>query len=256
MLDFEKWCDETQAEADKHDLTLITTKDGGFDIGLEKVAAILPDEYASPLRLARILERLGKPAAAKYLEGKLPTKKRARSGDIGEVLAISYIEERTVFDESVNKLRWKDSREMALRGDDMLAVGLTDQGNMLFLKGESKSRAKLSNSPVEDARKSLNNYDGLPNPHSLSYLSDRFADAGRDDLANKIDEEMLIKGVNLKDVTHMIFTFSGNNPETYLMTDLKAYDGNIDQWSVGLQVEGHQDFIAGVYQKVLNNGVS
>lgn len=256
MPDFDEWCDESEAEREKHDLTLVRLKDGGFEIGLEKVATFLPDEYASPLRLARILERLGKPAAAKYLEGKLPTSKKARSGDIGEVLAVSYIAEKTVFDESVNKLRWKDSREMALRGDDMLAVGVTRKGKMLFLKGESKSRKSLSNSPIEDARKSLNNYDGLPNPHSLSYLSDRFSEAGRDDLADQIDTKMLVKGVNPRDVTHMVFTFSGNNPESYLTTDLDGYSGGIEQWSVGLRIEAHQDFIAGVYQKVLDYGVS
>lgn len=257
MPDFEKWCDETEPDVGAHDLTLLTTKDGGFDIGLEKVAAIIPDQYASPNRLARILERLGKPAASKYLAEKLPTMKKARSGDVGEILAVSYIEEETVFNESVNKLRWKDSREMALRGDDMLAVGIDDEsGNLLFLKGESKSRLSISNSPIKDARKSLDAYDGLPNPHSLSFLSDRFAEEGRDDLADQIDTIMLTNGVNIKDVTHMIFTFSGNDPESYLTTDLNTYEGDVEQWSVGLRISEHQDFIAGVYDKVLTVGVA
>lgn len=256
MTDFAEWCEETETEVAKHDLSLLNTKKGGFFIGVDKVAAIIPDQYASPKRLARILRRLGKPAASKYLAGKLPTKTKARSGDVGEILAVSYIEEETIFNENVNKLRWKDSREMALRGDDMLAVGLTKKGKMLFLKGESKSRKSLANSPIQDARKSLNNYDGLPNPHSLSYLADRFSDAGRDDLADQIDGLMLTKGINVKDVTHMIFTFSGNDPESYLTTDLKDYEGDVEQWSVGLRINEHQEFIAGVYEKVLSIGVT
>lgn len=256
MADFLDWCVETETENDvgEHDLTLLKTKKGGFEIGLAKIAAVMPDHYASETRLAGILEKLGKPAAAEYLAQKMPTGKKPRSGDVGEILAVSYIEERTIFDKSVDKLRWKDSREMALRGDDMLAVGITKKGKMLFLKGESKSRLKLSNSPIEDARKSLNVYDGLPNPHSLGFLADRFSDDGRTDIADQIDAIMLTSGVKAKDVTHMIFTFSGNDPETYLTTDLTNYDGAIDQRSVGLRISDHQEFIAGVYEKVLSDG--
>lgn len=256
MSEFEKWCDDFDEKVGDHELTLLTTDAARLGIGLEKVAAVVPSHYASDKRLASILEKLGKPEAAKYLEGKLPSDKKARSGDLGEILAISFIKQRTIFDQTVMKLRWKDSRNMALRGDDLLAVGLSNTDQLLFLKGESKSRLNLSASPITDARNSLNNYDGLPNPHSLTFLADRMAEEGRTDISDRIDAAQLSTGIHIQDVTHMTFTFSANDPRSHLWADLAAYDGEVEQWSVGLRIESHQEFIKAVFDKVIADGIT
>lgn len=255
MTNFDEWCNDADKTINNHHLTLLTTTDDEAAEGIDKVAAVVPTHYASPARIAAILERLGKPAASKYLANKLPTDKKARSGDVGEILASSYIEQNTVWDQSVKKLRWKDSRNMALRGDDMLAVGISEKDELLLLKGESKSRAKLSDGPIKDARKSLDSNDGLPNPHSLSFLADRLAEDGRVAISDRIESAMLSRGIRGEDVTHMIFTFSGNDPESYLTKDLQAYQGAIGQWSIGLRVQAHQAFIKGVFEKVSVDGV-
>ena len=253
MSRFDSWCDESEDELNGHLLTVLRTDDDHRAIGVEAVANGLPRHYVSDNRHADILKKLGKPAAAQYLEGKLPQTDRIRSGDLGEILAISYIEQETIWDQTVKKLRWKDHREMPMRGDDLLAVGFWDN-SIQFLKGESKSRKRLSRTLLGEARKALNGSNGRPTPHALTFLSDRLAEEGREDIADQIDAAQYRDGIPIDRVSHMVFTFSGNNPERLLKTDLAEYDGEVDQFSVGLQVERHQEFIKEIFERVIANG--
>jgi len=254
MSEFDEWCNKEDKEVNGQDLTLLTTDDDRAVIGLEAVAAIVPAHYVSGERYARILDRLGKPGAAAYLRDKLPKSKKTRSGDLGEIIAISYIEEQTVWDQTVMKLRWKDHREMAMRGDDLLAVGIDDENKTQFLKGESKSRATLSAAPITAARAALNKDDGRPTPHALSFLADRLYEEGREEIADRIDKAQYVDGIYDEQISHMIFTFSGNDPTTFLETDLNNYTGNVYQFSVGLRIGTHQTFIKDVFDKVSANG--
>lgn len=252
MSNFDDWCNEEEKAVNGHDLILLTTDDEGAKIGIDCVSAVIPDHYVAENRYARQLKLLGKHGAAEYLEEKYPTSKSVKSGDLGEILATSYIEEITIWDETVHRLRWKDHRNMAMRGEDMLAVGVSKKGRTLLLKGESKSRASLKTATVLEARTSLNSHDGRPSPHALAFLSDRLHEEGRFNIADRITLAQYKDGIKLNQVTHMLFTFSGNDPENFLTTDLKGYSGGVDQFSVGLRVEAHQDFIHATFEKAIN----
>ena len=70
------------------------------------------------------------------LQGNLPASKKGRSGDIGEILATEFVNRELDFKVPIFRLRWRDDREMALRGDDILAVRTDPSGLLFFLKGE------------------------------------------------------------------------------------------------------------------------
>jgi hypothetical protein len=61
----------------------MTGKTAMLSAGIDATAAIVPGHYASEEHGARALARLGKPRAAALIEGKLPTTKQIRSGDLG-----------------------------------------------------------------------------------------------------------------------------------------------------------------------------
>lgn len=168
MLDFDEWCDEEEKVVNGHDLTLLTTSKDSAVLGIEKLAKVVPEHYLSENRYAHILKLLGKPEAAAFLEEKLPTSKNIKSGDLGEIIATSYIEEATIWDETVKRLRWKDHRNMAMRGDDMLAVGVDNNNQTQLLKGECKSNVKLVTATIGNARAALDSHDGRPSPHALA----------------------------------------------------------------------------------------
>lgn len=102
--------------------------------GVGWAASQIPNQYTDPDRVATILAKLGKPKAAKYLKGKLPTSKRTRSGDLGEIIGAQYATLELGF-RVVERLRWKDHREMSMRGDDLVGVRASTNGTLELLKG-------------------------------------------------------------------------------------------------------------------------
>jgi hypothetical protein len=225
-----------------------------FNVGVAATAAIVPSHYAAEEHVSRILLRLGKPAAARFINEKLPTNTSIRSGDLGEILATEYIANQTGYEIPVKRLRWKDHRNMALRGDDVIGIAKDHATSHLqFLKTEAKSRATLSPGVVAKARMGLDKDGGLPSAHALSFISARLLELGNTTLADAIDDAQLKLGIPLQSVRHLLFTFSGNAPDAHLTASLQAYTGPIAQWSVGLRVNGHPNFVAAVYSQVIAN---
>ena len=107
-----------------HTFRIIKLKPAEFDSLISELVDLLPNYYISPESIADILSRLGKNAAAQKLRDKIPDVKNIRSGDVGEVITTDYIEECTDFIVPIRKLRWRDHRNMAMRGDDVIGIQL------------------------------------------------------------------------------------------------------------------------------------
>lgn len=243
------WSQETEEDVNGSKLRLITLSNGGIEAAKANVAKAIPSHYAS--RIADVLKKFGKTGAAKLLKEKLPTKNNMRSGDLGEIIATEYIGECTNYQTPVKRLQWKDSRDLPMRGDDVIGMQIMDDSTICFLKVEAKSRTSLNTATVADAREALNDNDGLPTSHSLLFISEQLTLIGESELADAIDGAVLREGISKSQVSQMIFTLSGNSPDGFLRTDLQNYKGGIDQISVGLQIEDHQEFIGSVYAKAL-----
>ena len=118
-----------------------------------------------------------------------------------------------------------------------------------FLKTEAKSRVALTAQVLTEARAGLDKDGGLPSAHALSFISARLLELDNLPLADAIDDALLKHGIPPQNVRHLLFTFSGNAPDALLTASLQAYPGPINQWGVGLRVEGHAAFIGAVYDQ-------
>lgn len=157
----------------------------------------------------------------------------------------------------VKRLRFKDGREMALRGDDFLGVIATDGGGLRLLKGESKSRNTLDKTTITSARETFDRDDGHCTPESLLFVADRLLDSADTDdeaLGRVMRDEVGTKMHPPGQIAHMLFTLSGNAPPPYLKADLDASQGNRDQFSVNLRIEDHADFIKLVFVEAIKLG--
>jgi hypothetical protein len=223
--------------------------------GIQATAAIVPGHYASEEHVARALARLGKPEAAALIQGKLPTTKAIRSGDLGEIYATEWIDSHSGgYRAPIKRLRWKDHRNMAMRGEDVIGILQDAQTQQLhFLKTEAKSRVVLTAQVLTDARAALNKDGGLPSAHALTFISARLLELQNRPLADAIDDALLKHGIPLQNVRHLLFTFSGNAPDALLTASLQAYPGPVIQLGVGLRVEGHAAFIGAVYDQVITD---
>ena len=254
MAHLKNWCNRSSTKVNKHNLLYFEAEALKVASAVASVAAVVPSHYAAAERVSRILNRMGKREAGKYLATKLPTGTKSRSGDIGEILAASFVTEFTPYKLGVLKLRWKDHREMAMRGDDILAVREDPNLKVCFLKGEVKSRSALAKRTVDDARRALASNYGRPTPHALWFVADRLYETGQTALSDLIDDQ-LKERIKTTQMSHMMFMFTGSNPCKLLTDNLTAYTGTIPQYAIGLRVAEHQNFIKKIYEKVISDGI-
>lgn len=254
MVRFNDWCDGNDTQLGTHHLHIKTGRAVDRLTGVQLSAAAVPSHYAAEERVARALRRLGKPGAADLVTGLLPQTKQIRSGDLGEIYATEWIDAHSGYRAPIKRLRWKDHRNMAMRGDDVIGM-ILDQATqrMRFLKTEAKSRASLRAQTLTEARAGLDKDNGRPSSHALSFISARLLELANEPLADAIDDALVRHGIPLASVRHLLFTFSGNPPQALLTQSLQAYPGQINQWGVGLHVDGHAAFVGAVYDRVIAN---
>ena len=140
---YKDWCAGTQQKNKKKTSRAYAEKTGGRAKVLTQLGETVRTHYDQSDRIADDVARLGYEGAAEILRAQLPQSRRARSGDLGEILASELVEEEMGFRVPVRRMRFKDGREVAMRGDDFIGVAYDKEGKLWLLKGESKSRETL-----------------------------------------------------------------------------------------------------------------
>ena len=214
------------------------------------LAATVASHYDEPQRLIDRIGRIGYQKTAAHLASILPQTKKARSGDMGEILATEAVPEfLRPFRVPIKRLRWKDAREQAMRGEDLIAVDIAAQP-VRFIKGESKSRLALAPGVIGEARAALNSNDGRPSQHAMSFIMNRLFESGEEALALIFEDYLLNRRIPLQQLMHLIFTLSGNDATVAHTDDLAACDGTVERRTIALRIEDHQEFIASVFDEV------
>jgi hypothetical protein len=255
---YRKWCDGTKQEDKRKHYWTYVEKEGGRDEIRDDLAETIRSHYDRLERIAEDVERLGYKVAAKILSEGMPQTPKGRSGDLGEILATEFVEEKIGLRVPVRRLRYKDGRNMAMRGDDFIGVGYDRAGEELWLlKGEAKSNKVLSKGTVNSARKVLNRDNGRCTPDSLLFVANRLLESNDPDdnaLGRSLRDEVGLNFLRAECIDHMLFTLSGNGPHASLKEDLDATGSNRDHYVVNIHVEDHQDFIAAMYQEAEDLG--
>jgi hypothetical protein len=127
MIQFNDWCTAADINVGPHTLRVLSADPAKLNAGIDATAAVVSTHYANEEQVSSILARLGKPAAAEFIRRKLPTSKSIISGDLGEILATEYIVDQTAYEVPIKRLCWKDHRNMAMRGDDVIGIAHNQQ---------------------------------------------------------------------------------------------------------------------------------
>lgn len=247
---YEKWCESTKENDKRKYYWTYVEKDGGRDDIREDLVETIRSHYDRLERIADDVGRLGYKVAAKILSEAMPQTPKGRSGDLGEILATELVEEEIGLRVPVRRLRYKDGRNMAMRGDDFIGAGYGQDNKLWLLKGEAKSNQKLGKTTVTGARKVLDRDNGRCTPDSLLFVANRLLesnDAGDNALGRDLRDEVGLKSMRADRIDHMLFTVSGNGPHASLKENLEAAGANRDHYVVNIHVEDHQDFIAAMY---------
>jgi hypothetical protein len=254
---FKSWCESQKEKLGRKRYWNLAEKSGGRDVIRDSLAETMRSHYDCLDRIADDVARLGYDKAATILRAILPRTARARSGELGEILATELVEEEIGLRVPVRRLRYKDGREMALRGDDFIGAAYDAEEKLHFLKGEVKSNRMLGKTTITNARKVLSRDDGRCTPDSLLFVANRLLDSedeGDVELGRAIRDEVGCNTLSPGRIDHMLFTFSGNAPPAALKDDLNAASTNRNHYVVNLWIEDHQDFITEMFEEAQKLG--
>lgn len=238
-----RWFATTSSAVGKHQLHLMTEQPGVRAGLLHDVREMVRSHYISPEITARRLAELGAPKTAQLLLEHVPTTKTARSGDLGEMLATEIAEQTLNFNVRIRRLRWKDGREMALRGDDIVGIRVATKGHLEFLKGESKSRVALSTAVLDEAAEALDRDRGRPSRHAVLFVAERLRELGDDALAARL-ENAVLESFSGSRVEHLLVALTAGNPKNLLNAHLSAVaNKRRTRHAVGVRIIDHGAFI-------------
>lgn len=259
MALYDPWCETTVREDGLKQYLKIVEKAGGREAVVQNLAAIVRSHYDSLERISDDVKELGYAGAAAILKELLPTSSRARSGDLGEILASELTAERLEFEVPIRRMRFKDGREVPMRGDDFIGVNYAeDDGGLWLLKGEAKSRRNLAAAVVAEARDALKRNDGRCTPSSLLFVANRLLEGDDDQaaLGRRIRNEVGRNSLAKNRIDHALFTFSGNGPIGALEADFAAAEAGRGHAVINMHVEDYTDFIDAVFEAAsdLGNG--
>lgn len=238
---FKKWL---QPKSTTHQgVKLYVERPGTRAAGLSSLKKLLAEHFIGE---ATIVQAGGYKKAAEVILNSLPSSKRIQSGDLGELLATEYVNAETAFVVPINKLRWKSDRQTAMHGNDVIGVDAKAKP-VRVLKGECKSRVKFSDDVADKAVGDLDKHDGRPNPSTLAFITKRLYEEKRDDEA-KVFQDLQCKGaIANKNVTHMIFALSGNDPAKDLAGAPKSKHKGISRENAAIIIGDHGAFVTAVY---------
>lgn len=214
---------------------------------IDDLRVVVRTHYMSPEIAAQRVADLGSPATAKVLLELVPKTKAARSGDFGEVLATEIAEQTLGFIVPVRRLRWKDGRNMALRGDDIVGIRIDARGKLVaILKGESKSYATLTNAVIEKAAEALDRDRGRPGRHAVLFIATRLRETGKvEDAALAAElEGAVVASFSGTAVEQFIFALTGSDPNSMLTDHLTAVSKKKrPRHGVSVRIADHGAFI-------------
>ena len=258
MAIYDAWCNAKKKRDKRKRYWTYAEKNGGRAAIEEALVETIRSHYDRLDRIADDVERLGYAAASEILRAELPQTKKGRSGDLGEILATELVEEEVGLRVPVRRLRYKDGRNMAMRGDDFIGAGYGEEdGKLWLLKGEAKSNKSLGKATVTSAREVLNRDHGRCTPDSLLFVANRLLESDEDgdvELGRALRDEVGLKSLRADRIDHMLFTMSGNGAHGALKDDLDGASTDRDQFVVNVHIEDHQDFIKTMYEKAEDLG--
>lgn len=216
---------------------------GARAAGLSTVRKLVGEHFVGEIT---ILQAGGYAKAAAVIANSLPSDKRTRSGDLGELLATEYVDTQTEFRVPIRKLRWKSDRQMPMHGNDVIAADPT-KNPVRILKGECKSRAALGAAVIKEAADGLDKDAGRPNPSTLAFITKRLYEDKRDAEANLYRDLQAKGAITPKQITHLIFGLCGNDPEEHLKDAPKPKRAGITRKTAAVVITDHGPFIKKVF---------
>ena len=147
---------------------------------------LLQEHYFYEDEIARWIQRFDVPKLSALIASRLPDKNTTRTGELGEMFAVEYVETSLGYKVPIRRFRYRDSRNVPMHGDDALAVELLE-GRLFLIRVEAKNNEPLSRRTLNEAYKKLARSNFLPSADTLTFTA-RILREQRPELADAIED--------------------------------------------------------------------
>ena len=141
------------------------------------VSPFLVNGLTNTAQLKGILQRAGLAAAADYFEAHVATSENVQIGDFGEVVAGHLLEEEEQLTRPIEKLRYRESPDWAMKLTDVFCVRVDGDRIVGFVFGEAKTGTTPPNSSLgKNAYRQIHRDIEGEEPQILFFTLDRLLD--------------------------------------------------------------------------------
>ncbi|MCK4659367.1 MAG: DUF1837 domain-containing protein [Phycisphaerae bacterium] len=161
--------------------------EGSREVIRDSLSRAIVDHHFHRRRIADRLAALGHTHVARFFREELPRNDRTRKGNFGEVVASEHVIQRYGYSMPVLKIRYRDSHNLPMRGEDIVAFELNAQQQIQrVIVGEAKAVVRYGRATVTQAHERLQKaYQ--PRPMTLSMIAEILYEVGNDQLEQQID---------------------------------------------------------------------
>lgn len=177
------------------------------------LAQAIHDHHINRSRIADRLKALDNTQAAEFFAEEMPRSANTRKGNFGEVVASEHLIQRYGFAMPVLKLRYRDSHNLPMRGEDIVAFEVDNDGRIVQLAiGEAKAIVLFRRATVREAHARLKSAFN-PRPMTLSMLANILYDRGEDSLGQQLDDISIALTKGDFPRSHWIFLINETQPD-------------------------------------------
>lgn len=162
-----------------------------------------------------------------------PKSSRTQRGNFAEIFLAEYLQETTDAHMPVYRLRYNPNVDQSMKGDDVLLFDV-DSDPIRVIVGEAKFRGVPSKQVVIETVDGLlrSNKAGLP--ISLQFVADRLFDAGKNDLAFKIQNCAILFATNKLKIDYVGLLMSNKNVSNHIKSHTPKELHNLLMISLGI----------------------
>ena len=211
------------------------------------VSSAIVDHHIHQRRVADWLVKLGYAKTASRLRAESPKSDTTRKGNFGEVIASEHLVQRYGYQMPVFKLRYRDSHNMPMRGEDIVAFVLNSKRKIKKICiGEAKTRKVFKSNVVLEAHDRLRT-SYHPRPETLSMLANILYEKGDETLGAEVDRVCVNLAKSGIPIENWIFLITESKPQAPF-AGIEALESIVESLvCVDLQLTDLEVFINGLF---------
>lgn len=211
---------------------------------IEEISDLIIKHHISSDKIKRLKKRkeeiLKKYGFEEYLQNQnlLPIDEKTMRGNGAEIILSEYLQESSVFETLIYRLRYNPNVNQSMKGDDVLLFNVDNLQEKVIL-GESKFRKTPNSAVVKEITDEFGKK--IKRPLSILFVANRMSELGNDKIASELEDLNMDIDKGLVPVINIGFLLSNQNTKVNVERNLVSQNPYF--LFLSLSIEAPDEFI-------------